>query len=142
MQLRRGVARSLWVDGQKLFDLSIDLPSANRKKPTLQGPYLPRRAPRSKRASLIRRPPHGFLPLKESPRSTSPAPQADDEHPRAPVEGKEVIVQSEGGARTKGAALTTFISLAGRFLVPWPNNRAPAVSRAASRARTRQMPRS
>ncbi len=101
------------VDGQKLFDLSIDLPSRD---------FVDYGAPR-----------HGFLPLKEvSKEYFRQSPQGGRMNIRELLsEGQEVIVQVEKEERgTKGAALTTFISLAGRFLVLMPNNpRAGGVSR-------------
>src|SRR5499427_9878707 len=122
------------VDGQKLFDLSIDLPSREQKKANVYKARISRTEP-SLEACFVdygaQR--HGFLPLKEVSR----------EYFRQPVqggrmnirellsEGQEVIVQVEKEERgNKGAALTTFISLAGRFLVLMPNNpRAGGVSR-------------
>src|SRR5262252_2160141 len=122
------------VDGQKLFDLSIDLPSREQKKANVYKARISRIEP-SLEACFVdygaQR--HGFLPLKE----------VSKEYFRQPVqggrmnirellsEGQEVIVQVEKEERgTKGAALTTFISLAGRFLVLMPNNpRAGGVSR-------------
>src|ERR1700731_2959509 len=122
------------VDGQKLFDLSIDLPSREQKKAKFYKARLSRVEP-SLEACLVDygAPPHGFLPLKEvSKEFFRQPPQGGRMNIRELLsEGLEVIVQVEKEERgTKGAALTTFISLAGRFLVLMPNNpRAGGVSR-------------
>src|SRR5580698_6578647 len=122
------------VDGQKLFDLSIDLPSREQKKANVYKARIARIEP-SLEACFVdygaQR--HGFLPLKEVSREYfRQAPQGGRMNIRELLsEGQEVIVQVEKEERgTKGAALTTFISLAGRFLVLMPNNpRAGGVSR-------------
>src|SRR6201982_1298689 len=122
------------VDGQKLFDLSIDLPSREQKKANIYKARISRIEP-SLEACFVdygaQR--HGFLPLKEvSKEYFRQNPQGGRMNIRELLsEGQEVIVQVEKEERgTKGAALTTFISLAGRFLVLMPNNpRAGGVSR-------------
>ncbi|MBV9316044.1 MAG: Rne/Rng family ribonuclease, partial [Gammaproteobacteria bacterium] len=122
------------VDGQKLFDLSIDLPSREQKKANVYKARISRIEP-SLEACFVdygaQR--HGFLPLKEvSKEYFRQNPQGGRMNIRELLsEGEEVIVQVEKEERgTKGAALTTFISLAGRFLVLMPNNpRAGGVSR-------------
>jgi len=122
------------VDGQKLFDLSIELPSREQKKANVYKARISRIEP-SLEACFVdygaQR--HGFLPLKEVSREYfRQAPQGGRMNIRELLsEGQEVIVQVEKEERgTKGAALTTFISLAGRFLVLMPNNpRAGGVSR-------------
>jgi ribonuclease E len=122
------------VDGQKLFDLSIDLPSREQKKANVYKARISRIEP-SLEACFVdygaQR--HGFLPLKEvSKEYFRQNPQGGRMNIRELLsEGQEVIVQVEKEERgTKGAALTTFISLAGRFLVLMPNNpRAGGVSR-------------
>jgi ribonuclease E len=122
------------VDGQKLFDLSIDLPSREQKKANVYKARISRVEP-SLEACFVdygaQR--HGFLPLKEvSKEYFRQSPQGGRMNIRELLsEGQEVIVQVEKEERgTKGAALTTFISLAGRFLVLMPNNpRAGGVSR-------------
>jgi ribonuclease E len=122
------------VDGQKLFDLSIDLPSREQKKANVYKARISRIEP-SLEACFVdygaQR--HGFLPLKEVAREYfRQPPQGGRMNIRELLsEGQEVIVQVEKEERgTKGAALTTFISLAGRFLVLMPNNpRAGGVSR-------------
>src|SRR5215469_13130549 len=122
------------VDGQKLFDLSIDLPSREQKKANVYKARISRIEP-SLEACFVdygaQR--HGFLPLKEvSKEYFRQSVQGGRMNIRELLsEGQEVIVQVEKEERgTKGAALTTFISLAGRFLVLMPNNpRAGGVSR-------------
>src|SRR3984957_4424148 len=122
------------VDGQKLFVLSIDLPSREQKKANVYNPKISRVEP-SLEACFVdygaQR--HGFLPLKEVSKDYfRQQPQGGRMNIRDLLqEGQELIVQVEKEERgTKGAALTTFISLAGRFLVLMPNNpRAGGVSR-------------
>jgi len=122
------------VDGQKLYDLSIDLTSREQKKANIYKGRISRVEP-SLEACFIdygsQR--HGFLPLKEISRDYFRAqPQAGRMNIRELLnEGQELLVQVEKEERgNKGAALTTFISLAGRFLVLMPNNpRAGGVSR-------------
>jgi ribonuclease E len=122
------------VDGQKLFDLSIELPSREQKKANIYKARISRVEP-SLEACFVdygaQR--HGFLPLKEVSREYfRQQPQGGRLNIRELLsEGQEIIVQVEKDERgTKGAALTTFISLAGRFLVLMPNNpRAGGVSR-------------
>ncbi len=122
------------VDGQKLFDLSIELTSREQKKANIYKGRISRVEP-SLEACFVdygaQR--HGFLPLKEVSREFFlKAPQGGRMNIRDLLsEGQELMVQVEKEERgTKGAALTTFISLAGRFLVLMPNNpRAGGVSR-------------
>src|ERR1700761_7077941 len=122
------------VDGQKLFDLSIELPSREQKKANTYKARIPRTEP-SLEACFVdygaQR--HGFLPLKEVSRDYfRQQPQGGRMNIRELLaEGQDLIVQVEKEERgIKGAALTTFVSLAGRFLVLMPNNpRAGGVSR-------------
>src|SRR5580692_2868057 len=122
------------VDGQKLFDLSIDLPSREQKKANVYKARISRIEP-SLEACFVdygaQR--HGFLPLKEvSKEYFRQQAQGGRMNIRELLsEGQDLIVQVEKEERgNKGAALTTFISLAGRFLVLMPNNpRAGGVSR-------------
>jgi ribonuclease E len=122
------------VDGQKLFDLSIELPSREQKKANVYKGRISRVEP-SLEACFVdygaQR--HGFLPLKEVSRDYfKQQPQGGRMNIRELLsEGQDLIVQVEKEERgTKGAALTTFVSLAGRFLVLMPNNpRAGGVSR-------------
>lgn len=122
------------VDGQKLYDLSIDLPSREQKKSNIYKGRIARIEP-SLEACFVdygaER--HGFLPLKEVSREyfMKPAQGGRTNMRELLQEGQDIVVQVEKEERgTKGAALTTFISLAGRFLVLMPNNpRAGGVSR-------------
>src|ERR1700723_1962338 len=122
------------VDGQKLFDLSIELPSREQKKANVYKGRISRVEP-SLEACFVdygaQR--HGFLPLKEVSRDFfRQQPQGGRMNIRELLtEGQDLIVQVEKEERgTKGPALTTFVSLAGRFLVLMPNNpRAGGVSR-------------
>ncbi|MGB5261436.1 MAG: Rne/Rng family ribonuclease [Gammaproteobacteria bacterium] len=128
--------RVAMVDGQKLYDLDIEVPSRGQKKSNVYKGKITRIEP-SLEAAFIEfggnR--HGFLPLKEVARSyfTEEARQAGARLgiKDALREGQELVVQVEKEERgNKGAALTTFISLAGRYLVLMPNNpRAGGVSR-------------
>src|SRR5687768_11526344 len=122
------------VDGQKLYDLSIEIPSKEQKKANIYKGRISRIEP-SLEACFVdygsER--HGFLPLKEISKDYfRKNPAGGRSNMRELLsEGQEVIVQVEKEERgNKGAALTTFISLAGRFLVLMPNNpRAGGVSR-------------
>src|ERR1700688_1196305 len=122
------------VDGQKLFDLSIEIPSKEQKKANIYKARISR-VEQSLEACFVDygATRHGFLPLKEiSKEYFRNPPQGGRMNIRELVsEGQELMVQVEKEERgTKGAALTTFISLAGRFLVLMPNNpRAGGVSR-------------
>ncbi len=120
------------VDGQKLFDLDIEIASREQKKSNIYKGKITRVEP-SLEACFIdygaER--HGFLPVKEIARSYF---KTTNGNLRDQIqEGTEIIVQVEKEERgNKGAALTTFISLAGRYLVLMPNNpRAGGVSRRA-----------
>jgi len=119
--------RVAMVDGQKLYDLDIESSDREQKKGNIYRAKISRIEPSLEAAFIdFGSERHGFLPLKEiSPEYFYNAP-ADGE--RAKIEkvlkeGQELIVQVEKEERgTKGAALTTFISLAGRYLVLMPNN--------------------
>ena len=122
------------VDGQKLYDLSIEIPSKEQKKANIYKGRITRLEPSLEAAFVdygAQR--HGFLPLKEVSKEWFKAqPQGGRMNIRELLsEGQEIVVQVEKEERgNKGAALTTFISLAGRFLVLMPNNpRAGGVSR-------------
>src|ERR1700691_4812174 len=121
------------VDGQKLYDLSIELPSREQKKANIYKARISRVEPSLEAAFVdygAQR--HGFLPLKEISREYFRVqPQGRLNIRELVSEGQELLVQVEKEERgNKGAALTTFISLAGRFLVLMPNNpRAGGVSR-------------
>jgi len=124
------------VDGQRLEDLDIERGTREQQKsniykgkvtrvePSLEAVFIDYGAER-----------HGFLPFKEVAREClDPKVQGESGRPNVKEglkEGQEILVQIEKEERgNKGAALTTFISLAGRFLVLMPNNpRAGGVSR-------------
>ena len=123
------------VDGQRLYNLDIESPGREMKKANIYKGRITRVEPSLEAAFVdygAER--HGFLPLKEISRSYFKS-EAFDAGKRAInellKEGQEVIVQVEKEERgNKGAALTTFLSLAGRYLVLMPNNpRAGGVSR-------------
>ena len=122
------------VDGQTLYDLDIEIPSREQKKANIYKGRITRVEP-SLEACFVEygAERHGFLPMKEIAREYFIA--GVDPH-KATIrellrEGQEVVVQVEKEERgNKGAALTTFISLAGRYMVLMPNNpKAGGVSR-------------
>ncbi|HEY7929534.1 MAG TPA: Rne/Rng family ribonuclease [Steroidobacteraceae bacterium] len=123
------------VDGQKLYDLSIEIPSREQKKANIYKARISRAEPSLEAAFVdygTQR--HGFLPLKEISRENfrgQPPANGRLNIRELLDEGQELLVQVEKEERgNKGAALTTYISLAGRFLVLMPNNpRAGGVSR-------------
>ncbi|GAA0919554.1 ribonuclease E [Rothia nasimurium] len=121
------------VDGQNLYDLDIEIPSREQKKANIYKGRITRVEP-SLEACFVdygaER--HGFLPLKEIAREYfNPNAEGKSNIRELLKEGQEIIVQVEKEERgNKGAALTTFISLAGRYMVLMPNNpRAGGVSR-------------
>ena len=122
------------VDGQTLYDLDIEIPSREQKKANIYKGRITRVEP-SLEACFVdygaER--HGFLPLKEIAREYfTPGLDPNKANIRDLVkEGQEVVVQVEKEERgNKGAALTTYISLAGRYMVLMPNNpKAGGVSR-------------
>ncbi|NIC07862.1 ribonuclease E [Billgrantia bachuensis] len=121
------------VDGQRLYDLDIESGAREQKKANIYRGKITRVEPSLEAAFVdFGADRHGFLPLKEISREyflkdTSGRPSIKE----VLKEGQEVIVQVDKEERgNKGAALTTFISLAGRFLVLMPNNpRAGGISR-------------
>ena len=123
------------VDGQRLFDLDIESPGHEQKKSNIYKGKITRVEPSLEAAFVdygAER--HGFLPLKEISREYFPADYVFNGRPNIKdiiKEGQEVIVQVSKEERgNKGAALTTFISLAGSYLVLMPNNpRAGGISR-------------
>src|SRR5512134_514683 len=122
------------VEGQKLVDLDIESASREQRKSNIYKGIITRVEPSLEAAFVdYGEERHGFLPFKEVTRSYF-KPDVDVGRARiqdALREGQEVIVQVEKDERgTKGAALTTFVSLAGRYLVLMPNNpRGGGVSR-------------
>jgi len=122
------------VDGQKLYDLDIEAGSREQKKSNIYKGRITRVEPSLEAAFVdFGAERHGFLPLKEiSKEYFNPAAGKGRVNIREAIrEGQEVIVQVDKEERgNKGAALTTFISLAGRYLVLMPNNsRAGGISR-------------
>jgi len=114
------------VDGQTLYDIDIEQPSKEQKKSNIYKGRITRLEPSLEAAFVdygAER--HGFLPLKEISRDYF---QAGVDHHKAGLrellrEGQEVVVQVDKDERgNKGAALTTFISLAGRYMVLMPNS--------------------
>ena len=117
------------VDGQKLVDLDIESAARAERKGNIYKGRVTRIEPSLEAAFVdygTQR--QGFLPFKEISRSefqnvASATPMAQVKIQDAISEGQEFLVQVEKDERgTKGAALTTFISLAGRYLVLMPNN--------------------
>lgn len=122
------------VDGQRLYDLDIESGAREQKKANIYRARITRVEPSLEAAFVdFGADRHGFLPLKEISREYflkdpgSGRPNIRD----VIKEGQEIIVQVDKEERgNKGAALTTFISLAGRFLVLMPNNpKAGGISR-------------
>ena len=121
------------VDGQRLYDLDIEPTTREQKKANIYKGKITRIEPSLEAAFVdFGAERHGFLPLKEIAReyfktSVSGRPNIKE----VVEEGQEVIVQVDKEERgNKGAALTTMISLAGRYLVLMPNNsRAGGISR-------------
>ncbi len=122
------------VDGQKLIDLDIESAAKEQRKSNIYKAVITRIEPSLEAAFIdYGADRHGFLPFKEVTRSYF---RPDIEPGRAKIQdalkvGQELIVQVEKDERgNKGAALTTFVSLAGRYLVLMPNNpRGGGVSR-------------
>lgn len=117
------------VDGQKLIDLDLESAVRAEKKGNIYKAVITKVEPGLEAAFVeygAER--QGFLPLKEIYRGyfsnyDSRTPISDVKIAREIKEGQEMLVQVSKDARSgKGAALTTFISLAGRFLVLMPNN--------------------
>ncbi|WP_155942864.1 Rne/Rng family ribonuclease [Pseudoxanthomonas suwonensis] len=117
------------VDGQTLYDIDIEQPSKEQKKSNIYKGRITRLEP-SLEAAFVEygAERHGFLPLKEISRDYF---QAGVDPNKAGIrellrEGQEVVVQVDKDERgNKGAALTTFISLAGRYMVLMPNSPTP-----------------
>ena len=127
--------RMAMVDGQRLYDLNIEGPASERKKANIYKGKITRIEPSLEAAFVdygAER--HGFLPLKEI---SSEYFVRDVEQGGKPSikdvlnEGQDIVVQIDKEERgNKGAALTTYVSLAGRFIVLKPNKaRSGGVSR-------------
>ena len=114
------------VDGQTLYDIDIEQPSKENKKSNIYKGRITRLEP-SLEAAFVEygAERHGFLPMKEISRDYF---QAGVDPNKGTIrellrEGQEVVVQVDKDERgNKGAALTTFISLAGRYMVLMPNS--------------------
>jgi len=127
--------RMAMVDGQRLYDLNIEAPASERKKANIYKGKITRVEPSLEAAFVdygANR--HGFLPLKEisseyfvKENKSGGKPSIKD----VLKEGQDIVVQVDKEERgNKGAALTTFVSLAGRFIVLKPNkDRSGGVSR-------------
>jgi ribonuclease E len=127
--------RMAMVDGQRLYDLNIEGPASERKKANIYKGKITRIEPSLEAAFVdYGADRHGFLPLKEI---SSEYFIRDVESGAKPnirevlKEGQDIVVQIDKEERgSKGAALTTFVSLAGRFIVLKPNKgRSGGVSR-------------
>ncbi|HEY8095160.1 MAG TPA: Rne/Rng family ribonuclease, partial [Methylobacter sp.] len=126
------------VDGQKLYDFDIEVPSKEQKKSNIYKGIITHVEP-SLEAAFVNygAEKHGFLPFKEiSPLYRNPQDGVENDGRRPAIkdlvkEGQEIVVQIEKEERgNKGAALTTYISLAGTYLVLMPNNpKAGGISR-------------
>ncbi len=126
--------RVAMVDGQKLIDLDIEGAGKEQKKANIYKGRITRIEPSLEAAFVdYGADRHGFLPLKEvSSEYFLKSPDGGRPNIKQVLkEGQQIVVQVEKEERgNKGAALTTFLSLAGRFLVLMPNNpRAGGVSR-------------
>lgn len=133
------------VDGQTLNNLDIEVPTRARKKSNIYKGRVSRVEPSLEAAFIdYGADRHGFLPLKEIKYNHPNTDSGSDGRVNIKdviTEGQELVVQINKEERgTKGAALTTFISLAGRFLVLMPNNpRAGGVSRRIEGAEREQV---
>ncbi len=118
--------RMAMVDGQLLYDLNIEAPASERKKGNIYKGKITRVEPSLEAAFVdygAER--HGFLPMKEISSEYFVRDNKGTNKPNikdALKEGQDIVVQVEKEERgNKGAALTTFVSLAGRFIVLKPN---------------------
>jgi ribonuclease E len=122
------------VDGQRMYDLDIESGAREQKKANIYRGRITRVEPSLEAAFVdYGSERHGFLPLKEISREyfKDPSQSGRSSIRELVKEGQEIVVQVDKEERgNKGAALTTFISLAGRYLVLMPNNpRAGGISR-------------
>jgi ribonuclease E len=117
--------RMAMVDGQSLYDLNIELPAGERKKANIYKGTITRIEPSLEAAFVdFGGDRHGFLPLKEiSSEYFVKSVQSGKTNIKDVLkEGQDIVVQIDKEERgNKGAALTTFVSLAGRFIVLKPN---------------------
>ena len=127
--------RMAMVDGQLLYDLNIEAPASERKKANIYKGKITRVEPSLEAAFVdygAER--HGFLPMKEISSEYYVKENKSGGKPNIKdvlKEGQDIVVQVDKEERgNKGAALTTFVSLAGRFIVLKPNkDRSGGVSR-------------
>ena len=127
--------RMAMVDGQNLYDLNIELSSSERKKANIYKGKITRIEP-SLEAAFVNygSERHGFLPLKEISNEYFIKEVESGSRPNIKEvlkEGQEIVIQIDKEERgKKGAALTTYVSLAGRFIVLKPNKaRSGGISR-------------
>ena len=127
--------RMAMVDGQRIYDLNIEAPARERKKANIYKGKITRVEP-SLEAAFVEygSDRHGFLPLKEISSEYFVKENKSGGKPNIRdvlKEGQDIVVQVDKEERgNKGAALTTFVSLAGRFIVLKPNkDRSGGVSR-------------
>lgn len=126
--------RMAMVDGQNLYDLNIELPASERTKANIYKGQITRLEP-SLEAAFVNygAERHGFLPMKEisSEYFITAAGSGKPNIKDVLREGQDIVVQVDKEERgNKGAALTTYVSLAGRFIVLKPNkDRSGGVSR-------------
>jgi ribonuclease E len=127
--------RMAMVDGQRLYDLNIEAPASERKKANIYKGKITRIEPSLEAAFVdYGADRHGFLPLKEISSEYFVKENKGGGKPNIKdvlKEGQDIVVQVDKEERgNKGAALTTFVSLAGRFIVLKPNKaRSGGVSR-------------
>ncbi|MCH8866947.1 MAG: Rne/Rng family ribonuclease [Proteobacteria bacterium] len=127
--------RMAMVDGQRLYDLNIELPAGERKKANIYKGKITRIEPSLEAAFVdFGADRHGFLPLKEISSEYFVKPVESGKKPNIREvlkEGQDIVIQIDKEERgNKGAALTTYVSLAGRFIVLKPNkSRSGGVSR-------------
>jgi ribonuclease E len=127
--------RMAMVDGQRLYDLNIEGPASERKKANIYKGKITRIEPSLEAAFVdYGADRHGFLPLKEVSSEYFVKDVSSGGKPNIKEvlnEGQDIVVQIDKEERgNKGAALTTFVSLAGRFIVLKPNKaRSGGVSR-------------
>ena len=127
--------RMAMVDGQRLYDLNIEGPASERKKANIYKGKITRIEPSLEAAFVdYGADRHGFLPLKEisSEYFVKEVPSGSKPSIKEVLkEGQDIVIQIDKEERgNKGAALTTYVSLAGRFIVLKPNkDRSGGVSR-------------
>ena len=118
--------RMAMVDGQRLYDLNIEGPASERKKANIYKGKITRIEPSLEAAFVdYGADRHGFLPLKEISSEyfiKDIEPGSKPNIREVLKEGQDIVVQIDKEERgSKGAALTTYVSLAGRFIVLKPN---------------------